>query len=92
MLLITSNDFFFKMNFFKLFFQEHGVSNGLAQDQDRHSVGPDLGPNCLHRLSAVDKLQARKVLRSVTVTMLIPAYIAHCTRTLFNITSCNYNL
>ena len=24
-------------------------------DQDRHSVGPDLGPNCLQRLSADDK-------------------------------------
>ena len=23
------------------------VSNGLDQDQDRHFVGPDLGPNCL---------------------------------------------
>ena len=31
------------------------VSNGLDPDQDRHSVGPDLGPNCLQRLSAVDK-------------------------------------
>ena len=27
------------------------VSNGLDPDQDRHSVGPDLGPNCLQRLS-----------------------------------------
>ena len=31
------------------------VSNGLDSDQDRHSVGPDLGPNCLQRLSADDK-------------------------------------
>ena len=31
------------------------VSNGLDPDQDRHYVGPDLGPNCLHRLSADDK-------------------------------------
>ena len=29
------------------------VSNGLDPDQARRSVGPDLGPNCLHfRLSA----------------------------------------
>ena len=28
------------------------VSNSLDQDQARHFVGPDLGPNCLHRLSA----------------------------------------
>ena len=30
------------------------MSNGLDQDQDRHSVGPDLGPNCLQMLSADD--------------------------------------
>ena len=28
------------------------VSNSLDPDQARHSVGPDLGPNCLKRLSA----------------------------------------
>ena len=27
----------------------------MDPDQDRHFVGPDLGPNCLHRLSADDK-------------------------------------
>ena len=31
------------------------VSNSLDPDQDRRYVGPDLGPNCLQRLSAVDK-------------------------------------
>ena len=31
------------------------VSNGLDTDQDRLSVGPDLGPNYLQRLSADDK-------------------------------------
>ena len=31
------------------------VSNGLDPDQDRSSVGPDLGPNCLQRFSADDK-------------------------------------
>ena len=30
--------------------------NGLDPDQDRHFVGPDLGPNCLERLSADDKI------------------------------------
>ena len=25
------------------------VSNDLGPDQDRHSVGPGLGPNCLER-------------------------------------------
>ena len=28
------------------------MSNGLDPDQDRRSVGPDLGPKCLQRLSA----------------------------------------
>ena len=31
------------------------MSNGLDPDQDRHSVGPDLGPIYLQRLSADDK-------------------------------------
>ena len=31
------------------------VSNGLDPDQDRHVVGPDLGPNCLQRLTTDDK-------------------------------------
>ena len=30
------------------------VSNSLDQDQDRHSVNPDLSPKCLQRLSADD--------------------------------------
>ena len=39
------------------------MSNGLDLDQDRHSVHPDLGPNCLQRLSAGDKSSlARKEL------------------------------
>ena len=28
------------------------MSNSLDPDQDRYSVCPDLGPNCLQRLSA----------------------------------------
>ena len=31
------------------------VSNGLDPEQDRRSVGPDLGPNCLQRLLDDDK-------------------------------------
>ena len=31
------------------------VSNSLDPDQARSFVGPDLGPNCLQRLSADDK-------------------------------------
>ena len=30
------------------------MSNSLDLDQVRHFVGPDLGPNCLQRLSADD--------------------------------------
>ena len=37
------------------FFNTIRVSNSLAPDQARHFVGPDLGPNCLQRLSADDK-------------------------------------
>ena len=31
------------------------MSNSLDPDQARHFVGPDLGPNCLQRLSVDDK-------------------------------------
>ena len=31
------------------------MSNNLDPDQDRHSVGPDLGPNCLQWLSSDNK-------------------------------------
>ena len=33
------------------FFNTIRVSNSLDPDQARHFVGPDLGPNCLQRLS-----------------------------------------
>ena len=33
------------------------MSNGLDPDQDRRSVGPDLGPNCLHS----SDLQTQKI-------------------------------
>ena len=50
---------FFKINFLKKIFQEHTTSvsvlNGLDADQGQCSVSPDLGPNCLQRLSADDK-------------------------------------
>ena len=34
------------------------VSKGWDPDQAQHFVGPDLGPNCLRRLSADDKVAA----------------------------------
>ena len=52
MLLLSSADLF-QINFFKNTFR---VSNGLDPDQDRRSVGPDLGPNSLQMLSADNKL------------------------------------
>ena len=58
MFLLASADFFSKS---KLTFQKilseklSRVSNGLDPDQERHCVGPDLGLNCLQRLSANDK-------------------------------------
>ena len=35
------------------------MSNTLDADQAQHSVGPDMGPNCLQWLSAIDKSRAR---------------------------------
>ena len=36
------------------------VSNGLDPDQDRRSVGPDMGSNCSQRLSADDKIRRQQ--------------------------------
>ena len=45
--------FFSKSSFSKNYFRNTiRVSNSLDPDQARHFVGPDLGPNCLQRLSA----------------------------------------
>ena len=47
---------FSKLTFSKFSFRNTiRVSNGLELDQDRCSVGPDLGPNRLQRLSADNK-------------------------------------
>ena len=50
-LLLSSADLFFKINFFKKFFQENSQF-GLGQDR-RFIVGSDLGPDCLQRLSVM---------------------------------------
>ena len=48
--------FFSKLTFSKKSFRNAiRLFNGLGLDQDRHFVGPDLGPNCLQRLSADDE-------------------------------------
>ena len=55
-MLLLSADFFSKLTFSKSSFRNTiRVSHNLDTDQDRHSVGPDLGPSCLQRLSAEDK-------------------------------------
>ena len=56
---------FFQINFFK-------KKNSLDPDQDRHCVRPDLGSNCLQRLSADNKSrcsQLRKELKSMIFQM-----------------------
>ena len=51
MLLLSSADFFSKLTFSKNSFRNAiGSSNNLDPDQDRLSVGLDLGPNCSPRL------------------------------------------
>ena len=58
--LLSSADFFQNQPFRKKFFRNTiKVSTILDPDQVRHSVGPDLGPNCLQRLSADDTSRQR---------------------------------
>ena len=48
--------FFFRLTFSKKSFRNTiRVSSCLDPDQAQHFVGPDLGPNCLQRLSADEK-------------------------------------
>ena len=57
---------FSKQTFSNNYFRNNiRVSNGLDPHQDRHSVGPDLGLNCLQRLSA-DKPQRSHCLVSLS--------------------------
>ena len=54
-------DFFIKLTFSKKSFRNtFTVSNSLAPDQARRFVRPDLGPNCLQRLSADDKSRHKR--------------------------------
>ena len=62
-LLIFSESAFLK-NSFKNTIR---VSNSLDLDQARHFVGPDLGPNCLQRLSADDTSRQRVKLLNAEV-------------------------
>ena len=71
MLLLLSAGFFQNQLFSKNSFRNTiRVSNGLDPDQHRHSVGPDLDPNCLQRLSADDTSRQRvKALVSLLIIM-----------------------
>ena len=58
MLLLSYAGFFLcvKVDFFSKLISDtlSRVSNSLDPDQDRRCVGPDLGPNCLQKLSKND--------------------------------------
>ena len=59
MFLLSSADFFFKIDFSNNSFRNTiWASNSL--DLDLHSVRPDLGPNCLPRLSANDNIRDKE--------------------------------
>ena len=55
MFLLSSAGFFQNLLFSKESSQSIRVPKGLDPDQNRHSVGLDLGKNYLQRLSADDK-------------------------------------
>ena len=60
--MLAATDFFFAYFFSKLTFSKHffrntiRVSNGLDPDQEPRSVGPDLHPNNLQKLSEGNKM------------------------------------
>ena len=79
-LLLSSADLFFKINFFKKIFQENSQF-GLGQDR-RFIVGPDLNPDCLQRLSVMMSqfvLDRKFMLRKGLVD-----YIKYCNPESFN--------
>ena len=53
------------------------MSNSLDPDQARRIVGPDLGPNCLPRLSA-DDTSRQKVNKFTKHRMYIIMYFCVC--------------
>ena len=50
---------FFRVNIKKTNRNTIRLSNSLNPDQTRHFVGPDLGPNCLQKLSTDDTSRQR---------------------------------
>ena len=51
------------------------MSNSLNQDQVGHSVRPDLGPNCLQRSSADDKLAGKELTITLQFVQLLKILI-----------------
>ena len=68
--LLWSANIFKSKTFLKKYFRNTiTVSNSLDPDQDRRSVGPDLGPNCLQKLSADNT--SRQRVKSTNSTVLV---------------------
>ena len=62
--------FFLNQRFRKKYFRNtFRVSNSLEPDQARPLVGPDLGPNCLQRLS-VDDTSRQRVLSYIILELV----------------------
>ena len=57
------------------FFNTIRVSNRLDPDQARHFVGPDLGPNCLQRLSADNKSKELNTEQLVDTTFWLKPWL-----------------
>ena len=53
-MVLSSGDFFQNQLFRKIISGIPSMSNSLDSDQARHFVRPDLGPNCLQKVSADD--------------------------------------
>ena len=71
MFLLSSADIFQNQLFQKMSFRNTiRVSDSLDPDQTRRFVGPDLGTNCLQRLSADDTSRHRVDLRQNTKSSL----------------------
>ena len=55
------------------------MSNSLDPDQARRIVGPDLGPNCLPRLSADDTSRQRvNIDRSMHLCLQLGKFLVKC--------------
>ena len=51
------------------------MSNSLDPDQDRHCVGPDLGPKSLQKLSADDTSRQRVKIIVILLIMFLKIFL-----------------